>query len=156
MKKVLVLGRGGAGKSTQAAHRAAAPGLPLVELDKHFWPADLTPIPADQWTAIQQRLTDTDSWILDGDLGPYDVLDVRLAAADTIIVLDFPLWRCAWRAARRSRENLAFWRWVLNYRRQSLPAIMAAITDHAQTAEVHLLRNPREVDQLLSQASRSA
>lgn len=156
MKKVLVLGRGGAGKSTLAAHLAAATGLPLVELDKHFWPADLTPIPTDQWTAIQQRLTNTDSWILDGDLGPYDVLDVRLTATDTIIVLDFPLWRCAWRAARRSRENLAFWRWVLNYRRQSLPAIMAAVADHAPTADIHLLRNPREVNQLLSQASRSA
>ncbi|MEV4056959.1 hypothetical protein AB0J55_37630 [Amycolatopsis sp. NPDC049688] len=156
MKKVLVLGRGGAGKSTLAAHLAAATGLPLVELDKHFWAADLTPLSPDRWTAVQQRLTGPDSWILDGDLGPYDVLDVRLAAADTVIVLDFPLWTCAWRAARRSRENLAFWRWVLGYRRQSLPAIMAAITDHARTADVHLLRNPREVGRFLSQVTRSA
>jgi adenylate kinase family enzyme len=115
MNKVVILGRGGAGKSTLAARLGAATGLPVVELDKHFWPADFTPISKNQWTAIQQGLTDPESWILDGDLGPYDALEVRLAAADTVVVLDFPLWRCAWRAARRSRENLAFWRWLIQY-----------------------------------------
>lgn len=156
MNKVVILGRGGAGKSTFAARLGAATGLPVVELDKHFWPADLTPIPKDQWAAIQQQLIDADRWILDGDLGPYDALEVRLAAADTIIILNFSLWLCAWRAARRSRENLAFWRWLLGYRRRSLPKVMNTIANHAQTADIHLLHSPREADQLLSQTSRSA
>ena len=34
---------------------------------------------------------------MDGDLGPYDVLDVRLQAADTVVFLDFSPARCAWR-----------------------------------------------------------
>ena len=37
---------------------------------------------------------------MDGDLGPYDVLDVRLQAADTVVFLDFSPLRCAWRALR--------------------------------------------------------
>ena len=41
---------------------------------------------------------------MDGDLGPYDVLDVRLQAVDTVVLLDFPLLRSAWRAIRQSPE----------------------------------------------------
>jgi len=58
---------------------------------------------------------------MDGDLGPYDVLDVRLRAADTIVFLDFSPVRCAWRAIRRSREHADFWRWLFTYRRLVSP-----------------------------------
>jgi adenylate kinase family enzyme len=149
VRRVVVLGRGGAGKSTLATRLGVSLGLPVVELDKHFWPPDLTPMPARRWVATQRRLVSGDRWILDGDLGPYDVLSVRLLAADTVVVLDFALWRCAWRAMRRSRENLAFWRWVVSYRRTALPAVMTAIAEHAGHAEVHVLRGPRAVERFL-------
>jgi adenylate kinase family enzyme len=154
MRKVVVLGRGGAGKSTLAGRLGAALGLPVIELDEHFWRADLTPTPKDEWARIQRELTSGARWILDGDLGPYDVLSVRLRTADTVLVLDFSLWRCAWRALRRSRENLAFWRWLLTYRRRGLPTVMAAIADHAGHARLLLLRDPRAVDRLLTRATR--
>jgi hypothetical protein len=93
---------------------------------------------------------------MDGDLGSYDVLHVRLQAADTVIVLDFPLWRCAWRALRRSPENLDFWRWLFAYRRQSLPTLMAAIDHHAKHAELHVLRSPHAVEHFLTQVSATA
>ena len=100
MKRVVVLGRGGAGKSTVAVQLGMLIGLPVIELDKYFWSSDLTPLPAEQWNALQRKLVSAERWILDGDLGPYDALDVRLQAADTVIVLDFALWRCAWRATQ--------------------------------------------------------
>jgi adenylate kinase family enzyme len=156
MRRVVILGRGGAGKSTLAARLGATLALPVIELDKHFWTTGLTPIPKDQWAQIQRRLTGREQWVIDGDLGPYDVLDVRLRAADTVIVLDFPLWRCAWRALRRSRENLTFWRWVFAYRRRSLPTVMAAIASNADRAELHVLRSPRAVQQLLAKAHATA
>jgi adenylate kinase family enzyme len=151
MRRIVILGRGGAGKSTLAARLGAALALPVIELDKHFWPPDLTPMPKDQWTRIQRELASGQRWVMDGDLGPYDVLDVRLRAADTVIVLDFPLWRCAWRALRRSRENLAFWHWLVSYRRRSLPTVMADIAANASHAELHVLPNPRAVKRFLSQ-----
>jgi adenylate kinase family enzyme len=151
VKRVVVLGRGGAGKSTVAARLGAITGLPVIELDKHFWSSDLSPLPIKQWKAMQRNLISAERWILDGDLGPYDALDVRLQAADTVIVLDFALWRCAWRAARRSRENLVFWRWLVSYRRRSLPGVRAAIVAHARDADVYLLRKPRDVRQFLAQ-----
>jgi hypothetical protein len=125
-------------------------GLPVIELDKHFWSRDLAPLPMDQWKALQRNLISAERWILDGDLGPYDAPEVGLNAADTVIVLDFALWRCAWRAARRSRENFAFWRWLISYRRRSLPTVLAAIAVHAPDADVYLLRRPRDVQKFLA------
>jgi len=140
---VVVLGRGGAGKSTLAARLGAVTGLPVVELDQHFWSADLHAPSPQRWAAIQSDLIRADCWIMDGDLGPRDVLDVRLRAADTVLVLDFSLVRCAWRAARRSREGAEFWRWVYAYRRRWLPLITSAIARHAPDAHVIVFRSPR-------------
>jgi adenylate kinase family enzyme len=152
---VAVLGRGGAGKSTFATRLGQIAGLPVVELDKHFWRPGLVATPKDQWAAIQQELAKHDKWIMDGDLGPYDVLDVRLQAADTVVVLDFPFVRCAWRAIRRSRENADFWRWLWSYRRRSLPLVRKAIATHANGADLHVLRNPRALRRFLAEVAAS-
>ena len=146
----MVLGRGGAGKSTVAQRLGELTGLPVIELDKVFWPESLVARTAEEWTAIQQELVAAPTWIMDGDLGPYDVLDVRLRAADTVIVLDYSLARCAWRALRRSQERWDFWRWVIGYRRVSLPPIRAAIARCARDATVLVLRDPRATARFLA------
>lgn len=85
--------------------------------------------------------------------GPYDVLDVRLQAADTVVFLDFSLLRCTWRAIGRSRERADFWRWLFTYRRRSRPVLMQAIAVHAGDADIHVLPTPRAVRQFLTQAT---
>jgi adenylate kinase family enzyme len=145
MKRVIVVGPGAAGKSTLAAHLGEITGLPVIELDKLFWRPGLAATPREEWSAIQRRLAARDSWIMDGDLGPYDVLDVRLRAADTIVFLDFSPARCAWRSIRRSRERADFWRWVLAYRRRSRPLLLQAIAEHAAGADIHVLPAPQAV-----------
>ena len=150
MQRVVVLGRGGAGKSILAQQLSHVLGLPVIELDGIFWQPGLRPTPEPQWMEIQRKLLARDRWIIDGDLGPYDTgLDLRLRAADTIVVLDFPLWRCVWRAMRRSPEKREFWVWVLRYRRDSLPAINESIATHAPHATVHMLHGPRQVRRFL-------
>ena len=114
MKRVLILGRGGSGKSILAAKLGEITGLPTVQLDKTFWQPGLQPMPRDFWAKTQRKLVEGEGWIIDGDLGPYDAVEVRLAAADTIILLDFSLLRCALRALRRGRERNDFWRWLLS------------------------------------------
>ena len=145
MRRVVILGPGASGKSTLAIQLSDMTGLPLVELDKVFWRPGLAATPRDEWVTIQERLLRQNGWILDGDLGPYDAVEVRLHAADTIIFLDFSLVRCAWRAFRRSRERADFWLWLLRYRRQSRPLLMDAIARYAAHATVHVLRNPVEL-----------
>jgi adenylate kinase family enzyme len=151
VQRVLVLGRGGAGKSTFARQLSEILGIPAVELDQHFWSAAPQPLAASDWAERQALLVAPERWILDGDLGPYDVLDVRLRRADTVVVLDFSFTRCAWRAVRRSREAADFWRWVWHYRRRSAPRIRAALRVHAPGATVHWLTTPRQARRLLRQ-----
>ena len=149
MERVVILGPGGAGKSTLARRLGERTGLPVMELDKHFWSADLRPLPTDQWRTRQSELVKGEEWIADGDLGPYDVLEPRLRAADTVIVLDFPRWRCAWRSVRRSRERPEFWKWLWTWRRQSRPQLLAAIATFADHADVETLASPAAVDRWL-------
>jgi len=87
---------------------------------------------------------------MDGDLGPYDAIEVRLRAADTIIFLDVSLIRCAWRALWRSRERLDFWLCLLRYRYQIRPFRMTAISKCAPSATVHLLGYPEAVRRFLA------
>ena len=150
VKRVMIVGPGAAGKSILAARLGEMTGLPVIELDKHFWRPGLAATSGDQWAAIQCQLAARDSWIMDGDLGPYDVLDVRMRAADTIVFLDFSPSRCAWRAIRRSRERADFWRWLLTYRHRSRPLIQQVIAAHAGNADVHVLRTPRAVRQFVA------
>lgn len=150
---MLLLGPGGSGKSTLARRLGKITGLPVIELDKIFWRPGLVATPPDQWAAIQQELIQKDEWILDGDLGPYDVVEVRLRAADTIIFLDFSVARCAWRALRRSREGLDFWLWLPRYRRRSRPLLMTAIAEHAASARLYILRTPKSVEKFLEDLS---
>jgi adenylate kinase family enzyme len=104
--RIVVLGPGAAGKSTFSKSLAQATGLAWVELDKLFWNANLDPMPPDEWTDVQRVLIGEDSWILDGHLGPYDVVDVRLELADIVVLFDPPTWRCVWRTLRRSKQDL--------------------------------------------------
>ncbi len=150
------MGRGAAGKSVLAVRLASITGLPVIELDKHFWQPGLAATPDGRWAAMQRHLAQRQSWIMDGDLGPYDVPRVRLEAADTVIVLDFPLLLCAWRAIRRSRERGDFWRWLFTYRRRSRPVIMQAIATHAGHADLHVLSSPRADRSFLTQVTGAA
>lgn len=140
----MILGRGGAGKSTLAREIAAATRLPLIELDAHFWSADLTPMDGERWRDVQAGLAAADAWIMDGDLGPYDDPEPRLARADQVVVLDYPLRICVARALRRGRERADFWVWVVFWRLRSRPRVRAAIARWAPRAVVTVLRHPRD------------
>lgn len=155
MKRVLILGPGASGKSTLAIRLGEVTGLPVIELDKLFWRPGLLPTPRDQWVERQQRLVEKNQWIIDGDLGPYDAVEVRLRAADTIILLDFSFVRCAWRALRRSRERADFWFWLLRYRLQSRPILIEAINKHATQTDLHVLCNPKALKRFLAHVIRS-
>ncbi|MDX8034638.1 hypothetical protein SK803_30855 [Lentzea sp. BCCO 10_0856] len=151
MKRVVILGRGGAGKSTLATTLGTATGLPVIELDKHFWGPALEPTPPARWAVVQNELARADHWIMDGDLGPYDVLKVRLRRADTVLLLDYSFPRCAWQALRRSRERADFWLGVWSWCRRHRPLLIAAITTHAKDAQLVVLRNPRATARFVAQ-----
>ena len=153
MRRVVILGRGASGKSTLARRLGDITGLPVIEVDKVFWQAGLIATPREQWVVMQEKLVAWDRWIMDGDLGPHDGVEVRLRAAGTIIFLDFSLVRCAWRAIWRSRERGDFWRWLLTYRYQSRPILRAAISNHAHNAVLHVFRSPKALGRFVEDAA---
>ena len=146
MQRVVILGRGGAGKSTFARKLGEATGLPVIELDKYFWQPGLVPTPRERWAEILRELASGDRWILDGDLGRYDDLHARLQRADTVVILDFSVWLCVKRAVRRSRETFEFWWWLLSWRRRDLPKIQRAIAAQAAHADIRIFSRPEELE----------
>ena len=92
MKKVIVIGCPGSGKSTfsRALHHITK--IPLYHLDMMYWNADKTTV---EKKLFRQRLADTlekDEWIIDGNYA--STMELRLAACDTVIFLDYPLEIC--------------------------------------------------------------
>lgn len=101
VQRVLLIGSPGAGKSTLARRLAPALGLTLVHLDRLFHD------PAAGWTHnriawrqyVVKSLLTQDRWLMDGHYA--STLAERLAAADTVIHLDYPVRVCLVRAVRR-------------------------------------------------------
>lgn len=150
MERVVVFGRGSAGKSALARELGTATGLPVVELDNEFWSVDLEPLAPEEWARRQAILAAQPRWIMDGDLGPYDVVEPRLRRADTVVVLDLPLWLCAWRARRRGPARRDFWEWTIRWPRHSRPSLLRAISELAPRADVVILRTRRSVRRWLA------
>jgi hypothetical protein len=78
-----------------------------TEVDKEFWNGQPDVLPRAKWAQRQRDLARDDRRIMDGDVGPYDDLHPRLRRADTFIVLDVPLWLCAWRATKSEDWSVA-------------------------------------------------
>ena len=88
-KRILVVGCPGSGKSTMARAVAAKTGLPIVHLDQLFWRDNWTSISAGEFDALLQTELGKDVWIIDGNFSR--TLEMRLARADTVLWLDYPL-----------------------------------------------------------------
>lgn len=148
--RVVVLGPGGAGKTTFARALSAQTGITCTDLDALFWSSDLKPMAKNQWVRVQQQLCSGPDWILDGDLGPYDVVEERLKHADAVVLVDLPTWRCAWRALRRSRERLDFWIWLLTWRWRSRPTLMREIAELAPEASLFIAHSSGDMSGVLA------
>lgn len=92
MKKIMIIGCGGSGKTTLAKQLSQELNLPLFHLDNYFWQPGWQEAPYDEFIEKQYELIMKDSWIIDGNYTRS--LSIRLREADTIIFLDISRWRC--------------------------------------------------------------
>lgn len=99
----MVIGSGGAGESTLSRRIATATGLPLVHLDRLYWRPGWVPTPTKEWHRVVELAVAADRWVIDGNYGR--TLDVRFAAADTVVFLDVPRLRCLARIVKRALCN---------------------------------------------------
>ena len=85
MKRVIVIGCPGSGKSTFARALHDKTGLPLHHLDMMYWNADKTTVPKEVFRARLAELLTEDAWIIDGNYG--STMETRMAACDTVFFL---------------------------------------------------------------------
>jgi adenylate kinase family enzyme len=169
MRRVLVIGSGGSGKSTVAAQLGELLNVEVNHLDKFFWKAGWVRPDPDEWSRTVTDLIERDSWVMDGNYS--GTLDLRLQRCDTIVFLDLPRVLCLWRIVKRflayrgrtrpdvaedCREslNLEFVSWVWNYPRRSRPKVIKRLQEHAQGKQIFWLRTRSEVRRFLSQFER--
>ncbi len=87
MKKIVLIGSGGAGKSTLARQLGEVLKINVYHLDALFWKPNWVGVPKDDQRNIQNKLVEKEEWIIDGNYG--GTMEIRLNAADTIIFLIF-------------------------------------------------------------------
>ena len=100
MKRVAIIGNAGGGKSTLGRRLAELHDLPFFSVDQIQWLPGWIQADDDVVARRLDEIAGGESWIVDG-WGPWPSVERRLAAADTIIFVDFPLWMHFWLAAER-------------------------------------------------------
>ena len=99
MKRIMIIGCCGAGKSTFARKLYAKTQLPLIHLDQEFWQPNWVETEEEAWKEKVTELANRPMWIIDGNYG--GTMDVRQKVADTIIFFDYPTMKCLARVVRR-------------------------------------------------------
>ena len=165
MRRVSIIGSGGAGKSTLARQLGEITGLPVIHLDRLYWKAGWTETPKDIWKEKVESLVKGDEWIIDGNFG--GTMEVRLSASDTVIFLDFPRLLCTYRAVKRAitfrnktrpdmgpgcneKFDLEFLRWVWQFPGITVPSIEERLSRMGRGVKLIRLRSPNEAQRFLS------
>ncbi len=102
MKRVMIIGQPGAGKSTLARAMGDITHLPVVHIDHIHWQSGWRERSRPEKDRLCHQVHVGEAWIFEG--GHSATWTERLARADTLIWLDLPvglrLWRVLWRTAR--------------------------------------------------------
>ena len=148
MKKIIVIGCPGAGKTTFAKGLKEKIGLPLFHLDSIWHKADRTHITREEFDARLGEILALDEWIIDGNFSR--TFPRRLQFADTVIWLDLPVLVCLWGATKR----------VFQHHGKSRPDMGGNCPEHFDSRKIELYkaiigfnkRNKKEYEKLLKAA----
>lgn len=170
LRRIVIIGAGGAGKSTLAVRLGSILGLPVIHLDQEYWQPGWTKMEKEKWLPKLEGLLAQPEWVMDGNFNAS--MEQRFAAADTIIYLDFPTYLCLFRALTRifsyygrrrpdmapgcfERFDLTFLKWIWTYRQKVRPSVLQRLrATHGKRIEV--LKSPREVSRFLASLTPTA
>ena len=92
MKKIIVIGCPGSGKSTFSRALHEKTGISLYCLDMMYWNADKTTVGREIFRARLAEVLTRDSYIIDGNYR--STMEIRIANCDTVFFLDYDLETC--------------------------------------------------------------
>jgi adenylate kinase family enzyme len=92
MKKIIVIGCPGSGKTTFSEKLNKLTGIPLFHLDAIWHKPDKTHISREDFDERLGEILALDSYIIDGNYSR--TVERRIAACDTVFFLDYPIEVC--------------------------------------------------------------
>lgn len=170
MKRIILIGSGGAGKSTLAKKLGHILDLPVYHLDAFFWKEGWVPSTKEEFLINLDQLLSEESWIMDGNFG--STMDRRISVADTIIFLHFSRWVCIWRVLKRriryhkktrpdmgnnceEKLDYAFLKWIWEYPNKKAPEVLKKLGEVETKKRVIILTSPKELTKFLKQLEMS-
>ena len=164
MERLIIIGCGGAGKSTLARKLGEVLDLPVVHLDKLFWKPGWVETTAEEFDALLAMELAKDKWIMDGNFNR--TMPERIKRCDTIIYLDFSRFTCLMGVLKRiittygkvrpdmgegcpERIDLDFLKWVWNFNKNKRESYYKLLNE-AENVETIVLKNRRAVKLFLN------
>ncbi|MBQ8268452.1 MAG: adenylate kinase [Clostridia bacterium] len=158
MKKVIVIGCPGSGKSTVSRALHNKTGIPLYHLDMMYWNADKTTVEKSVFLERLSAVLEKDEWIIDGNYG--STMELRMAACDTVIFLDYPLDVCLDGIKERrgkprsdmpwieTEEDAEFIEFIKNYNEQQKPKVLELLKKY-DDKNIIIFKSREQADEFL-------
>ena len=165
-EKIIIIGCPGAGKSTFARALRDLTGLPLYYLDRIYHRADRTTIPRDEFDEKLGEILRQERFIIDGNYNR--TMEMRLAACDTVFLMDYPTEVCLAGARERVgklREDMPwteetldpeFGAWIESFAREQIPKIYERIEKYREGKEIYIFKSREEAQAYLDERRHSA
>ena len=159
MKKAIVIGCPGSGKTTFAEKLRDKSGLPLYYLDAIWHKPDRTHISREEFDERIGEVLSTEKWIIDGNYRR--TVEMRLRHADTAILFDLPTEVCLGGALARlgrKRDDIPWTESELDpqfraeierFRTDTLPTIYTLLDEYKDRVNVIIFKSREEADELL-------
>lgn len=160
MKKIIIIGCPGSGKSTFAKKLNKILNIPVIHLDLIWNKSDKTTITREEFDEKLSEIFNMESWIIDGNY--QRTIEKRVENCDTVFLLDYPLDTClsgAYSRVGQKRDDMPwkedeldenFKQFIIKFSEENLPEIYKIIDKYKDKKNIIIFKNREEADLFLN------